>query len=101
MKAATQPMGRTTSGPTHGVTKAVVAVAVAGVIVILALAATMAVGALVLSSSSGTAVERASSDALVQFRKAEREDAYGLSVDEIRRALIEFRQDERAQGLDR
>jgi hypothetical protein len=62
-------------------------------------------GALALSApgpgGTTSAAQRAVDDALVQVRRDEREERYSPSVEDIRRALIEFRASEREEPIRR
>jgi hypothetical protein len=69
----------------------------------IALALALAIAFVLASTSSrapGVAADRAVTEALAQVRRDEREERFSPSVDEIRRALIQFRASERDEQLE-
>lgn len=95
MKTTSQPMNVLVARPPRWVAQ--VLLAAAALALIVALAVSFAFAGDLSSGSSGTSVDRAAADALVQFRKDERNERYAPSVEDIRRSLIQFRKDEREE----
>jgi hypothetical protein len=91
--ATSQPMKATVSMPRRGVTQFLLVAAALALIVTLAVS--FAFAGRLAGESSGTTVDRAASDALIQFRANERHERYAPSVEEIRKALIQQRTSER------
>ncbi len=93
--ATSQPMKGLVSPAPRGVTR--IPLAAAAVALIAAPAIVFAIAGPHSTGSAATVVDRAAADALVQFRANERQERYAPSVDQIRRALIDFRRSERVE----
>jgi hypothetical protein len=95
MKTTSQPMKAQVARPPRWVAQ--VLLATAALALAIALAVSFASSGLTSSGSTGTSIDRAAEDALIQFRKDEREEKYAPTVEDIRRSLIQFRKDEREE----
>jgi hypothetical protein len=95
MKTTSQPMSGLVARPPHWVAQVVLATA--ALALTIALAVSFASGGHLSIGGTGTSVDRAAEDALIQFRKDERNEKYAPSVEDIRRSLIQFRKDEREE----
>src|SRR6476661_4763992 len=66
----------------------------------LALAIAVALAAVGPGQAPGIATDRGMTEVLAQVRRDEREERFSPSVDQIRRALIEFRASEREEQVE-
>jgi hypothetical protein len=93
--ATNQAIKQLAFGPTRPIRRALVAGA--AVVIALALAVAFSLASARPNQAPGIAADRAVNEALAQVRRDEREERFAPSVEEIRRALIQFRASEREE----